>query len=66
MGAYVAAGMALLDDRDRSSHYELAFGMLLERAECELLTSDLDTAEQLMVELLQRTLSKSDQAATYI
>ena len=40
--------------------------MLLERAECELLTGDLDTAEQLMVELLQRALSKSDQAATYI
>jgi predicted ATPase len=63
--AYLAAGMALLDDRDWGNQYELAFAVWLERAECELLTGDLDTAEQLMVELLQRAVSKVDQAAAY-
>jgi PAS domain S-box-containing protein len=62
---YLAAGMALLDERDWSSHYELMFGLRLERAECEFLTGNFDTAEQLIAELLQRGASKVDHAAVY-
>ena len=62
---YFAAGMALLDERDWGSQYELTFSLWLERAECEFLTGNFDKAEQLIVELLQRGASKVDQAAVY-
>jgi PAS domain S-box-containing protein len=62
---YLASGMTLLDERDWSSHYELMFNLRLERAECEFLTGNFDTAEQLIVELLQRGASKVDHAAVY-
>jgi len=63
--AYLAAGMALLDDRDWGGQYQLTFSLWLERAECELLSGNFDKAEQLIVELLQRGASKVDQAAVY-
>jgi PAS domain S-box-containing protein len=63
--AYLASGMALLDETDWSSQYELMFSLRLERAECEFLTANFDKAEQLIAELLQRGLSKVDQAAAY-
>ena len=63
--AYFAAGMALLDDRDWSSEYEVTFSLWLECAECELLTGHFDGAEQLIVDLLQRAASKVDQAVVY-
>jgi PAS domain S-box-containing protein len=63
--AYLAAGMALLDDRDWGRQYALTFGLRLERAGCELLSGNFETAEQLMAELLQRGASKVDQAAVY-
>ncbi|SEE73765.1 PAS domain S-box-containing protein [Rhizobiales bacterium GAS191] len=63
--AYFSAGMALLDERDWGSRYELMFGLRLERAECELLSGNFETAEQLIVELLQRGASKVDWAAVY-
>ena len=62
---YLAAGMALLDEMDWGSQYELTFSLWLERAECEFLTGDLDRAEQLLAELLQRGTSKVDLAAIY-
>jgi PAS domain S-box-containing protein len=62
---YLADGMALLDERDWGSQYELMFRLRLERAECEFLTGNFDTAEQLIGELLQRGASKVDQAAAY-
>jgi predicted ATPase len=62
---YLAAGMALLDERDWDSQYELMFNLWLERAECEFLTGSFDTAEQLLGELLQHGASKVDQAAAY-
>ena len=52
--AYLSAGMALLDEKDWSSQYELMFSLWLERAECEFLTGDFDKAEQLIEELLHR------------
>jgi PAS domain S-box-containing protein len=63
--AYLAAGMALLDDRDWGSQYALTFGLWLERAECEFLSGNFENAEQLISELLQRGASKVDQAAVY-
>jgi PAS domain S-box-containing protein len=62
---YLASGMALLDERDWGSQYELMFRLRLERAECEILTGSFDTAEQLIGELLQRGASKIDQTAAY-
>src|SRR5712664_2682995 len=63
--AYLAAGTALLDERDWSSQYELMFSLWLERAKCEFLTGNFEKAEQLIMELLQRAASKVDQAAVY-
>ena len=63
--AYFSAGMALLDDRDWGSQYELTFSLWLERAECEFLNGHFEKAEQLIVELLQRAASKVNQAAVY-
>jgi PAS domain S-box-containing protein len=62
---YLAAGMALLDDSDWGSQYELMFSLWLERAECEFLTGNFEQAEQIIAELLQRAASKIDQAAAY-
>ncbi|MDB5411309.1 MAG: domain S-box-containing protein, partial [Rhodospirillales bacterium] len=63
--AYFSAGMALLDERDWGSRYELTFSLWLERAECELLSGNFEKAEQLIAELLQRAASNVDQAAAY-
>ena len=59
--AYFAAGMALLDERDWGSRYELMFSLWLERAECEFLSGNFDKAEQLIAELLQRAAVESRQ-----
>jgi PAS domain S-box-containing protein len=61
--AYFAAGMALLDEKDWGNQYELTYSSWLERAECELLSGNFETAEQLITELSQRGTSKVDQAA---
>jgi predicted ATPase/signal transduction histidine kinase/ActR/RegA family two-component response regulator len=63
--AYLASGMALLDERDWRSQYELTFSLWLEGAQCELLNGNFEKAEQLIVELLQRSASKVDAAAVY-
>jgi PAS domain S-box-containing protein len=63
--AYLAAGMALLDEKDWHSRYASTFSLWLERTECEFLTGNFEIAEQLLVELLQRAASKLDQAAVY-
>jgi PAS domain S-box-containing protein len=62
---FLAAGMALLDDGDWDSQYELMFGLRLERAECEFLTGNFETAGQLIGELSRGGASKVDQAAAY-
>ncbi len=63
--AYFAAGMALLDESDWNDQYELTFRLWLERAECELLTGEFDTAGQLIERLLPRAKTKVDAAAVY-
>ncbi len=63
--AYFSAGVALLDENDWSSQYELTFNLWLERAECEFLTGAPETAGQLIEQLLPRAASKVDEAAVY-
>jgi len=63
--SYFAVGTTLLDERHWADHYELAFSVRLERAECEFLSGNIDTAEQLIVELLERGASRVDQAAAH-
>jgi len=63
--AYFSAGMALLDERDWDSRYDLTFALWIGRAQCELLIGNFDTAAQLLGVLLRRGLSKLDQAAVY-
>src|SRR6202011_116851 len=60
---YFSAGMALLDEKDWGSQYELTFSLWLERTECEFLSGNLEQAEQLIVELLAHAASRVDQAA---
>jgi PAS domain S-box-containing protein len=62
---HLTAGVALLDERDWGSQYELTFSLWLERAECEFLSGNFEKAEQLIGELLARAASKVDQAAVY-
>ena len=63
--AYFSAGMALLDERDWGSQYQLTFSLGLERAECEFLSGHFEKAEQLIGQLLARAVSKVDAAAVY-
>src|SRR5271163_1758184 len=55
--AYLASGIAVLDERDWSSTHELTFSLSLECAECELLCGSQKKAAQQIAELLQRAVS---------
>jgi PAS domain S-box-containing protein len=61
--AYFAAGMALLDEDDWSSQYELTFSLWQERVECELVCGGLEKAAQLIADLLPRVATRIDEAA---
>ena len=63
--SYLSAGIALLDEKHWSSHYELTFSLSVERVECELLCGNSEKARQLIVELFPRAQSKIDEAAVY-
>ena len=62
---YLAAGMALLEERDWDERYELMHRLWLERAECEFLSGNFESAERFIAELLQHSVSKRDQALAY-
>jgi len=62
---YLSTGMTLLGREGWMSRYELAFGLWLERAECEYLSGNFDEAEGLISELLATAASKIDKAAAY-
>jgi predicted ATPase len=62
---YLSAGMDLLGGDAWEHQYELAFGLWLERAECEYLNGNFEKAEELIAELLDRVASKVDKAAAY-
>ena len=61
---YLRAGMSALHGA-ATHHYQLAFGLRLERAECEYLSGNFDAAEQLIPDLLARAVSKIDKSAVY-
>jgi len=63
--AYFSDGMALLDEGAWGSHYELIFSLSLEWARAEMLIGNSEKCKQLIVDLLQRRLSKVDTAAVY-
>jgi PAS domain S-box-containing protein len=60
---YLMAGMALLDESDWDSHYDLMFSLWLERAECEYLTGKLASAEARLSLLSTRARTIADSAA---
>ena len=62
---YLTAGMALLEERDWDERYDLMYPLWLERAECEFLSGNFESAEQCIAKLLQRSVSKRDQALVY-
>src|SRR5262249_21913577 len=62
---YLAAGMAALDEDGWQRCYELTLSLCLERAECELLSLNVEAAERLVAELLLRGQSKIHHAAAY-
>lgn len=63
--SYLSTGMSVLGQKGWTTSRELAFGLWLERAECEYLNGNFDQAEQLISELLMREMSKIDKAAVY-
>jgi PAS domain S-box-containing protein len=60
---YLVAGMALLEESDWGSQYDLAFSLWLERAECEYLTGHLEAAEARLSLLTTRARTIVDSAA---
>src|SRR5882672_6468676 len=60
---YLVAGMALLDESDWDSHYDLTFSLWLEHAECEYLTGQLASAEARLSWLSTRARTIVDSAA---
>jgi len=63
--SYLAAGMARIGEEDWQSCYDLAVGLRLERAECELLSSNHEQAALLIEEVLQKGQSKIERAQAY-
>ncbi|MCP3475613.1 AAA family ATPase [Bradyrhizobium sp. CCGUVB1N3] len=63
--SYLSAGAALLAEEGWRACYALTFGLCLERADCELLRSNFETAAQLIEELLRKARSKIDRAEAY-
>jgi predicted ATPase/signal transduction histidine kinase len=63
--SYLAFGLATLGDQGWEQSYELAFKLLLERAECELLRADLARSGELIELLLARAQTKVDRTEAY-
>src|ERR1700760_3732912 len=59
---YLAAGIAVLSDEGWQRSYDLTLGLFLERAECEILNSNLEQAAGLVEVLLIKARSKIDHA----
>jgi PAS domain S-box-containing protein len=59
---YLAAGIAVLSDEGWQRSYDLTLGLFLERAECEILNSNLEQAAGLVETLLIKARSKIDHA----
>jgi len=62
---YFAAGLTHLGEDGWRRAYDLAFKLLLEQAECELLRGELATSAALIEEVLARGQSKTDRTAGF-
>jgi PAS domain S-box-containing protein len=62
---YLSAGMALIGQTGWKRCYGLALNLWLERAECEFLAGNFETAEQLISEVLRNGRSKLEKSAAY-
>ena len=62
---YCNSGMAVLGPSLWERRYDLAFGLMLECAECSLLSSRFEETERLLTELLLNAASTVEQAAAY-
>jgi PAS domain S-box-containing protein len=62
---YCAAGIGQLGPEGWSQRYALALALALERAECSLLSGDLEGAETEIANVLSRASSRVDKAAAY-
>src|SRR5262249_41220729 len=62
---YFSIAIKLLGQEYWGSRHDLAFNHSLERAECEFLSGNFDTAEALISLLLHRARSKTDKVAAY-
>lgn len=58
--SYFASGLATLGDQAWEQAYELAFKLLLERAECEMLHANLAVSAELIESLLANARTKTD------
>jgi PAS domain S-box-containing protein len=63
--AYLSTGMELVGAEAWGRRYPLAFCLWLERAECEYLIGDFETAEGVISTVLDRAESNFDRAAAY-
>jgi predicted ATPase/signal transduction histidine kinase len=62
---YLKIGEALFSDDDWRDHYGLMFDLKKNRMECEYLSLNFSTAEDLFMVLLERAASETDKAAVY-
>ena len=60
---YLVAGSAMLADDRWAQRYDLAFALELNRAECEFLTGELETADHRLTTLWARAANTVDRAA---
>ncbi|MEZ4221573.1 MAG: AAA family ATPase [Polyangiaceae bacterium] len=60
--SHLASGLALLDEGAWETHYDLMFALHSERAECEALTRQLETADEFFSELLARARTRIERA----
>ncbi len=62
---YLAAGMSLLPAASFAAHHDLAFGLFLERAQCEYLTGGFAQAEALLDEAMRHARDNIERTAVY-
>ncbi|MGE5702440.1 MAG: AAA family ATPase, partial [Clostridia bacterium] len=60
---YFRAGASLLTAADWEMRFDLCFALCLERTECEYLNGQFEQAEQLAIDLIQRSRNRLDRAA---
>ncbi|HHY39126.1 MAG TPA: AAA family ATPase [Clostridia bacterium] len=62
---YLRAGMDLLPDNSWDTCYELSHDLHLERAQCEYMSANTETAESLFDTIIRRTRTELERASVY-